>query len=345
MSYEYEYAVFIGRFQPFHNGHLEIVEAALKKAKNLIVVVGSARSGRNIKNPWNFHERVSMISGSLPQYQGRLHFVPMRDYYYNDQLWLAELHQKVREITDGSDAIALVGQYSDESSYYLNMFPQWDFIPCHTENKMHATEIRSAYFQGTYNYANVPMYVASMMQTYISDDKHVPVPGFSNLKEEYEFTDKYKKSWSSAPFVPTFVTTDAVVIQSGHVLLVKRKFNPGKGKWALPGGFIKANERIIDCAVRELYEETKLLVPKEVTRANIVGEPHVFDYPGRSLRGRTITHAICVHFKDDYRLPECKGADDAEKAQWVPIGDLRLMEEDFYEDHLSIIEYWLHRIK
>lgn len=341
MSHEYEYAVFIGRFQPFHNGHLEIIEAALQKAKNIIVVIGSARSGRNIKNPWTYQERCNMISNSVAD-ENRIKFIGLRDYYYNDQLWLSELHQKVREITDGSDSIALVGQYSDDSSYYLNMFPQWDFIPCNTVNKMHATEIRSQYFEGTYNYGTVPMHVASVMRAYASD---VPVPEFVNLKEEYEFTDKYKRSWASAPFVPVFVTTDAVVIQSGHVLLVRRKFAPGKGKWALPGGFIKPNERIIDGAVRELYEETKLLVPKEITRAHIVDEPHVFDYPGRSLRGRTITHAICVKFKDDYRLPQCKGADDAEKAQWVPIGDLKLMEENFYEDHLSIIEYWLHRVK
>lgn len=343
MSYEYEYAVFIGRFQPFHNGHLEIVETALQKAKNLIVVIGSARSGRNIKNPWTYLERVGMIAASVPQHHGRLHFIGIRDYYYNDQLWLSELHQKVREITDDSSSIALVGQYSDDSSYYLNMFPQWDFIPTHTVNKMHATEIRSAYFQGAYDYTTVPNHVASVMRTYASRD--IPVEDFQNLKEEFEFTDRYKRSWDSAPFVPTFVTTDAVVVQSGHVLLVRRKFNPGKGKWALPGGFIKPGERIVDGAIRELYEETRLLVPKEVTRASIVDDPHVFDYPNRSLRGRTITHAICVKFKDNYMLPECKGSDDAEKAQWIPIGDLSRMEEEFFEDHLSIIEYWLHRIK
>lgn len=286
-----------------------------------------------------------MIRGALDKYQGRLHFIGLRDYYYNDQLWLSELHQKVREVTDGVDSVALVGQYSDDSSYYLKMFPQWDFIPCHTVNKMHATEIRSQYFSGTYDYSNVPQYVESVMRSYCSDDKHVPMSGFADLKEEYDFTEQYKRSWSAAPYPVIFSTTDTVVIQSGHVLLIRRKCNPGKGKWALPGGFLKSTERVVDGAVRELYEETKLLVPKEITRAHIVGDPKVFDYPGRSLRGRTITHAICVKFDDNYELPQCKGADDAAKAQWIPIGDLPLMEEDFYEDHLSIIEYWLHRIK
>lgn len=342
MSFEYEYAVFIGRFQPFHNGHLEIVETALKKAKKVIIVIGSARSGRTIKNPWSYAERVGMISGCLTDYSDRIQFIGIRDYFYNDQLWLSELHQKVREIAGDSDSIALIGQYSDESSYYLNMFPQWDFVPTHTVNKVHATEIREQYFQGVYKYDNVPLYIRSIMQNLMSD---VPIADFQNLKEEYDFTAKYKQAWSTAPFVPVFVTTDAVVVQSGHVLMVRRKFNPGKGKWALPGGFIKPTELIVDGAIRELYEETRLLVPRDITRAAIVDEPKVFDYPGRSLRGRTVTHAICVHFKDDYRLPECRGADDAEKAQWIPVGDLYRMEEEIYEDHLSIIEYWLHRIK
>lgn len=343
MSYEYEYAVFIGRFQPFHNGHFEIAQEALKRAKKLIVVIGSARSGRNIKNPWTLSERQGMIRGCLREFgEDRVECIGIKDYYYNDQLWLSELHQKIRLLTDSSDSVALIGQYSDDSSYYLNMFPQWDFIPAITENKVHATEIRKKYFEGNYNYEDVPVYTRSVMQDFNS---YVEVPDFTNLKEEYEFTAKYKRAWDSAPFVPVFVTTDAVVIQSGHVLLIKRKFNPGKGKWALPGGFLKPTERILDGAVRELYEETKLLVPKEIVKASIIGDPKVFDYPGRSLRGRTVTHAICVHLKDDYRLPECRGADDADKAQWVPIGDLHRMEEEFYEDHLSIIEYWLHRIK
>lgn len=147
MSYEYEYAVFIGRFQPFHNGHLEIIETALKKAKTVIVAIGSCRASRNIKNPWTYQERMHMISNSV-QDENRLRFIPLRDYFYNDQLWLSELHQKVREITDGSDSVALIGQYSDKSSFYLNMFPQWDFIPANTDHKTHATGIRKLFFEG-----------------------------------------------------------------------------------------------------------------------------------------------------------------------------------------------------
>ena len=59
------------------------------------------------------------------------------------------------------------------------------------------------------------------------------------LVEEQAYIKRYKDIWADAPYAPTFVTTDAVVIQSGHVLLVKRRTAPGKGLWALPGGFLK----------------------------------------------------------------------------------------------------------
>jgi bifunctional NMN adenylyltransferase/nudix hydrolase len=42
---------------------------------------------------------------------------------------------------------------------------------------------------------------------------------------------------------------------------------------------------------------------------------------------------------DDITLPKVKGADDAEKAKWVPISELR--EEDFFDDHYFIIQYFL----
>jgi ADP-ribose pyrophosphatase YjhB (NUDIX family) len=49
-----------------------------------------------------------------------------------------------------------------------------------------------------------------------------------------------------------------VVIEDGRVLLVQRKFDPRKGGWTLPAGFVEYGERIEDCAIRELKEETNL---------------------------------------------------------------------------------------
>ncbi|MGB3620855.1 MAG: adenylyltransferase/cytidyltransferase family protein, partial [Ketobacter sp.] len=61
----YDFLVFIGRFQPFHKGHLSVIEAGLKQAKQLIILCGSAHQPRSARNPWSPPEREAMIRGAL----------------------------------------------------------------------------------------------------------------------------------------------------------------------------------------------------------------------------------------------------------------------------------------
>jgi bifunctional NMN adenylyltransferase/nudix hydrolase len=129
-----------------------------------------------------------------------------------------------------------------------------------------------------------------------------------------------------------------VVIQSGHVLLVKRRSYPGKGLWALPGGFLEPDETIEQACLRELAEETALKVPDAVLKGHIKAR-EVFDAPYRSSRGRTVTHAHLIHL-DPGPLPKIKtgglaGDDETYKIDWVPLAKLR--RELFFEDHYPII--------
>jgi bifunctional NMN adenylyltransferase/nudix hydrolase len=93
--------------------------------------------------------------------------------------------------------------------------------------------------------------------------------------------------------------------------------------------------------LRELKEETKIQIPKDVLRGNIVSQ-RVFDHPDRSLRGRTITHGFCIHLRDG-ELAQVEGADDADKAFWIPLADLYEHEDKFFEDHVHIIRYFTNR--
>jgi bifunctional NMN adenylyltransferase/nudix hydrolase len=108
----------------------------------------------------------------------------------------------------------------------------------------------------------------------------------------------------------------------------------------MPGGFLNVGERIRDAVIRELREETGIKVPDKVLRGSIVAQD-VFDDPNRSARGRTITHAFLIKLEDG-PLPRIKGMDDADKAWWEPIANLK--REDFFEDHLDIIISMLGRI-
>lgn len=343
MNYKYDYLVFIGRFQPFHIGHEQVIRTALSLAQNVIVLVGSSNQPRTIRNPWKYVERVGMIFDGLnldKADQARVTCAPLQDVSYNDQKWAAGVQDTVADVisrkgwTDMPPKVGLIGHAKDASSYYLKMFPQWELVEHSMNEVISATDLRSLMFEGK----NIK-FLQGLLPQPVYDDvvEFTKTEAFTTLVEEYEHIEKYKKAWKAAPYAPTFVTTDAVVVQSGHVLLIQRRSAPGKNLWALPGGFVNQEEYLIDAMVRELREETRLKVPAPVIKGSVVGQ-RVFDKPDRSLRGRTITHAFLVQLPPG-ELPPVKGADDAKDAKWVPISNIK--QDEMFEDHWSIIQNML----
>lgn len=349
MTKKYDLAVFVGRFQPFHLGHAAVITQALSIATKVAVIVGSTNSSRSHRNPFTYEERVTMIRNSFPEDSERLFFAPVEDTIYNDELWVKNVQAAVlscRQAAYGgffpAAKTTLIGHAKDQSSFYLKLFPQW-----HSENVsnyigLSSTNIRESYFSDSWDHTKMirsedyftydatkfmPAAVVDFLVTFAETDE------YTSIKTDFEFVKNYKRQWENSPFPPMFVTVDAVVVQSGHVLLVKRGASPGYGQWALPGGFLDQKEKIIDGALRELKEETKIKVPLPVLRGNIV-EREVFDDPNRSSRGRTITHAFLIHLPPDEELPRIKGSDDAADAKWFPLAEVR--RDQMYEDHYDI---------
>lgn len=335
----YDYAVVIGRFNPLHLGHCDLLKKATAKAKHLIILVGSSGGPRNIKNPFTFEERAQIIRKffALEQTGKDLTVLPLQDFKYNDAQWIKQVQSSVAKVsgwTDKPPSVCLVG-FEKEGNDYLKWFPQWDFISIDHEydlKGLSATDIREMLFDDSARRLQFTKGVVPK-ETFDFIANSCVQPWWSDLCEEYEFIKNYKKQWAASPYPPIFVTVDAVVVQDGHVLMVKRKANPGKGQWALPGGFINQKERIQDAVLRELREETRIKVPEPVLRGSICANS-VFDSPDRSLRGRTITHAFLIKLASG-KLPAVKGSDDAEKAKWIPLN--QLTRDDLYEDHYDII--------
>ena len=342
----YDIAVYIGRFQPLHNGHVQTIINAAKIAKRVVVIVGSASKSRSYKNPFYFGERKAIIINAEREFQisrnteAVINVEANIDTMYDDNAWMVRVQKIVNSYAlSGNEKIAIIGHGKDESSAYLRWFPQWDLIEQELVEPLDASQIRSLYFSDMYN----PNFIRSVVPSSTIDF----LTGFSNSNDysqiirEREFIAKYKKQFESLPYPPIFVTADAVVAQAGHVLLIKRRAEPGKGLWALPGGFVNANtdKSVEDAAIRELIEETQIKLPEKVLRGSIVNRK-VFDAINRSERGRTITHAFHIRLIDgEWNLPKIKGSDDAEKAQWVPLGKVR--SEEMFEDHFDIIQYFL----
>lgn len=331
---KYDALVFIGRFQPFHNGHKAIVDAALEKAKEVIIVVGSSFAARNIRNPFTFEERKAMIKAEFPQ--DNVKVVPVVDYPYDDNKWVAAVQSVVYSaisFTPDPIRIGLIGHEKDGTSFYLRIFPTWGNESVPNVNGIDATDIRNGMFERDYS-SFIKYTSPEVMKQSLSI-----IDANTVLRDEYEMIKNYKKAWDAAPYPPTFVTTDTVVVQSGHVLLVKRGAMPGKGLWALPGGFLDQGETLLNGAIRELKEETKIKVPVPVLKGSIK-DSKTFDHPNRSSRGRTITTAFYIDLGFDDKLPKVTGADDAEKARWVPFNEVDRTQ--MFEDHFAILDNFIN---
>ena len=155
---------------------------------------------------------------------------------------------------------------------------------------------------------------------------------------EAEYLAKYPPAWFAPSYPPIFVTLGAVVVQSGHILLIERRARPGRGLWALPGGFLDPGETLEDACLRELREETRLKVPAPVLCGSI-RERRVFDAPHRPERGCAITRAYQIELAPALELPKVKGGDDARNAFWLPLAQLE--PERLFEDHYLIIQAML----
>lgn len=346
--------VFIGRFQPFHNGHKAVIDAALQQAKEVVVVVGSSFQARNIRNPFTFQERKAMIesvyanemmenplaraSDSEPYYVPRVKVVPVSDYPYDDNKWVNAIQRIVDETVPDAKDVGLIGHSKDSTSYYLNIFPRWkNHVEVGDVDGINATDIRNLFLRLPNTRWAGDFRLPDSVSKWLLDN----FEAFDTLRVEYSMISKYKEAWKAAPFPPTFMTVDAVVVQSGHILLVKRGDMPGKGLWALPGGFLNQDETMLDGAIRELVEETKIKLPKRMLDSmKRLGIPSkTFDAPNRSSRGRTITQAFLIDLGVG-ELPKVKGSDDAEEAFWVPFNEVK--QEKMFEDHFHIIDNFIN---
>lgn len=125
-----------------------------------------------------------------------------------------------------------------------------------------------------------------------------------------------------------FITVDVVLIKIKEfdffLLLIKRKNDPFKDYWALPGGFVDENEDLEVAAIRELEEETRIEV-------NHLEQVAAFGKPFRDPRG----HMVSVAYFGI--VPEntiAIAADDAKEVRWFSIKDL----PELAFDHLEIIK-------
>lgn len=333
----YDLLVFIGRFQPLHAGHHEVIERARKLSKNVLILVGSAGVARSVRNPFTFEERKHMIHNVFPD----VCVQPVHDHTYNDAAWILEVQQRVEDFVRYAEKglepvkkIGLIGCAKDHTSYYLKLFPNWESEAVQFINPLNATAFRQELFEGRLGEAWEQVNLHRYTYNWLSEFQHTPE--FAKLRMEYDYLVDYKKKYGKGPFM----TADSLVQVGGKILLIIRGKEYGHGLMALPGGFVNEHETFLNAAIRELREETRLKVPEPVLRGSIKSS-RTFDDPHRSLRARLVTQCYHVHLANDVTTPEVRGGDDAEHADWYDLAWILRNEDRFFEDHFHIIKNML----
>jgi len=138
-------------------------------------------------------------------------------------------------------------------------------------------------------------------------------------------------------------TVDAIIQKSSSILLVKRKKDPYKNQFALPGGFVNEGETIEEAIEREVYEETSL----KIHPIDILG---VYSDPTRDPRGHMMTVVFIVLIIKGIAT----AGDDAKEISWIPIEKINEIKIAF--DHKLVIHdylrwkreggtYWTHKMR
>jgi len=85
--------VFVGRFQPFHNGHLEVIKKIVDEVDELVIIVGSAQYSHRLDNPFTAGERITMIRKALEEegiQLSRIWIIPVPDVHQH-ALWVSQI--------------------------------------------------------------------------------------------------------------------------------------------------------------------------------------------------------------------------------------------------------------
>lgn len=323
---DFDVAVVCAPFQPPSRLHGEAIAAAAEAAPCVVVLCHGANAAPSPRTPWSSAERETLVReafGALAP----LSVVHVQDVRYDAGAWAAAAARAVTAAVPGAHRVGVLGDDAPAAlpvpEAWTRATPAWPLLAAEADAR---TRLLWPATSGVPDAPALPPAVQAAVEA------REATGGFDALREETAFLGAFRASWAQAPYPPVFVTVDALVTWRDRVLLVRRGRAPGRGLWAMPGGFVDVGEPLADAASRELEEETGLALGPPAAPAR------VFDAPERSLRGRTITH-VFRYACDGAAPPRLRAGDDAAAAEWRPLAALG--PADLFEDHWSILEVML----
>ena len=149
-------AFYIGRFQPFHNGHLKVISEIAGEVDELVIGIGSAQLSHTPDNPFTSGERILMISRSLEDLDLYYYVIPINDIYRNAE-WVAHVHAMTPPFSSVYSNNPLVSRLFTEAGYEVR------YSPMYNRHEYSGTEIRRRMVAGEGWEQLVPPVVAAVV--------------------------------------------------------------------------------------------------------------------------------------------------------------------------------------
>lgn len=159
--------LYVGRFQPFHLGHLEAVKFILERVDDLIVIVGSAQHSHTIENPFTAGERITMIRLALKQagIKGdRFTVIPLPDDEFH-KVWVSHLLSQTPSFDIVFTNEPLTFRLLKEAGLKVERIPMFN------RSKFTSTEVRKRMLTGGTWRELVPKPVASYLKLIDGDER------------------------------------------------------------------------------------------------------------------------------------------------------------------------------
>jgi nicotinamide-nucleotide adenylyltransferase len=296
--------IFIGRFQPLHIGHLSVIDD-MNDAKDLdeiIIGIGTAQCSHTLYNPFSAEERREMIERSIniSKPYTIINIPDINDF----PKWVSHVESLAPKFDVIYSGNTIVKTLFEERGYEVR---SGEF-----SHNISATEIRKMMIEGS----SWGDYVPEGVREVIAE-----IRGVQRLRN------------IAARYMQPAVTADMIInYKDQGIVLIKRKDEPFKDCWALPGGHINTGlESIEETAVRETKEETSLDV--KLNNINLLG---VYSNPGRDPRGPY--HSTAFYTKVESGIPIA--ADDA-----LEVGIFKIIPDKLAFDHKIILEDYFQKIR
>lgn len=343
-------AFVIGRFQPFHNGHKKLIDFALTKAEQVVVIMGDTHGARSFRDPWTIGERALMILNTYNN--GRVRVTAVYDVPYDDYEWSCNVRELMNKFCDTSEQV-IVGMQKDSTTFYLDLFPNTEVVKMPVEDayqdedvlEVSGTAIRRIFFDTENPNYHVQMkWVKSLGIPY--PDRYLACAAFEAIREEYRAIREDEVLWRCAGAEKygqqPKVAVDALVHTPTRVLLIERGGARGRGNFALPGGYLDPGERLYKGALRELKEEAGITFKRDDERVKWPANVIPYDATNRSSGIRTITNVLEVRVTEEFADENVPvPGDDAQNAFWADKSSLHYVRDKFFSDHWHIINIQL----